>query len=279
MKKNYSLIDIFITIMMYFLLGIISLIVIFPVIWIVSASLRPGTSIFGTDIFPKSITFSHYVELFSTDYPRWYMNTLLIATINMIVSVIITTLTAYIFSRYKFKGKKQTMITVLILQMFPSFLAMTAIYSFLKRLNLVDTYLGLLLVYVAGQIPYNAWLAKGYFDGIPGSLDEAARVDGAGPLRTFFQIIIPVAKPILVFIALVNFTAPWFDFIFPKLILRSAEKKTLAVGLFEWISGMNNSNFTLFAAGAILVAIPITLLFVFLQKNIVEGLSSGASKE
>ena len=112
-------------------------------------------------------------------------------------------------------------------------------------------------------------LAKGYFDGIPGSLDEAARVDGAGPLRTFFQIIIPVAKPILVFIALVNFTAPWFDFIFPKLILRSAEKKTLAVGLFEWISGMNNSNFTLFAAGAILVAIPITLLFVFLQKNIV----------
>ena len=96
MKKNYSLIDIFITIMMYFLLGIISLIVIFPVIWIVSASLRPGTSIFGTDIFPKSITFSHYVELFSTDYPRWYMNTLLIATINMIVSVIITTLTAFI---------------------------------------------------------------------------------------------------------------------------------------------------------------------------------------
>ena len=94
-------------------------------------------------------------------------------------------------------------------------------------------------------------------------MDEAARVDGAGPLRTFFQIIIPVAKPILVFIALVNFTAPWFDFIFLKLILRSAEKKTLAVGLFEWIYGMNNSNFTLFAAGAILVAIPITLLFVF----------------
>ncbi len=264
---------------MYTLLFVISLIVIFPVIWIVGASLRPGTSIFGNTAFPKEITFLHYAELFKTDYPKWYLNTFMIATINMLLSLVITTLTAYIFSRYKFKGKKQTMITVLVLQMFPSFLAMTAIYALLRRLNLVDTYAGLLLVYVAGQIPYNAWLAKGYFDGIPGSLDEAARVDGAGPLRTFVQIIIPVAKPILVFIALVNFTAPWFDFIFPMMILRSPQKMTLAVGLFSWISGMNNSNYTLFAAGSILVAIPITLLFVFLQKNIVEGLSAGASKE
>ena len=254
------------TVFIYILLVVISLIVIFPVIWIVGASLRPGTSIFGTDIFPKQITFAHYAELFKTDYPRWYLNTLFIAVVNMIISLFITTLTAYIFSRYKFKGKKQTMVTVLILQMFPSFLAMTAIYAFLKRLNLVDTYLGLLVIYIAGQIPYNS------------SLDEAARVDGAGPLRTFFQIIMPVAKPILVFIALINFTAPWFDFIFPKMILLSPEKKTLAVGLFEWISGLNNSNYTLFAAGAILVAIPITLLFVLLQKNIVAGLSAGASK-
>jgi len=252
------------TVFIYILLVVISLIVIFPVIWIVGASLRPGTSIFGTDIFPKQITFAHYAELFKTDYPRWYLNTLFIAVVNMIISLFITTLTAYIFSRYKFKGKKQTMVTVLILQMFPSFLAMTAIYAFLKRLNLVDTYLGLLVIYIAGQIPYNSWLAKGYFDGIPASLDEAA--------------IMPVAKPILVFIALINFTAPWFDFIFPKMILLSPEKKTLAVGLFEWISGLNNSNYTLFAAGAILVAIPITLLFVLLQKNIVAGLSAGASK-
>lgn len=276
-KQEKTKFDI-LTVLIYMLLAVIALIVLFPVIWIIGASLRPGTSIFGTDIFPKSITFSHYAELFRTDYPRWYMNTLFIATTNMIISLVITTLTAYIFSRYKFKGKKQTMVTVLILQMFPSFLAMTAIYAFLKRLNLVDTYLGLLVIYIAGQIPYNSWLAKGYFDGIPESLDEAARVDGAGPLRTFVQIIIPVARPILVFIALVNFTGPWFDFIFPKMILLSPEKKTLAVGLFEWISGMNNSNYTLFAAGAILVAIPITLLFVFLQKNIVAGLSAGASK-
>ena len=127
------------TVFIYILLVVISLIVIFPVIWIVGASLRPGTSIFGTDIFPKQITFAHYAELFKTDYPRWYLNTLFIAVVNMIISLFITTLTAYIFSRYKFKGKKQTMVTVLILQMFPSFLAMTAIYAFLKRLNLVDT--------------------------------------------------------------------------------------------------------------------------------------------
>jgi arabinogalactan oligomer/maltooligosaccharide transport system permease protein len=230
-------------------------------------------------MFPKNPSFIHYKELFTeTDFPLWYMNTLKIATMNMVFSIIIITITSYIFSRFRFKGRKQGLMAMLILQMFPTFLAMTALYVLLWQMKLIDKHIGLVLVYVGGAIPYNTWLVKGYFDGIPRSLDEAARIDGATNLTVFRKITMPLAKPIITFVALTSFTAPWMDFLLPRLLIRSAEKKTLAVGLFEWVKGQQNTKFTIFAAGAILVAIPIVALFAYLQKNIVEGLSSGASK-
>ena len=265
--------------LIYILLLITSLFVLLPVFWIVLASLQEGNSLFSSTLIPKTITFKHYITLFKeTDFPLWYWNTFRIAIVNMLVSVVITTLTAYIFSRYNFRGKKITLISVLVLQMFPSFLAMTAIFILLSKLNLLDTYTGLILVYCAGQIPYNSWLVKGYFDGIPKSLDEAARVDGAGHMTIFLKIIMPLARPIIVLVAITNFMGPWFDFIFPTLVLRSQNKKTLAMGIFDWVQKGANDNFTMFAAGAILVAIPITLLFIVLQKHIVKGLSAGAVK-
>lgn len=263
----------------YMLLITLSLIILAPVLWIVGSSLNPGTSLFSSEIFPKEPTLRHYRDLFTeTDYKLWYMNTLKIASVNMVLSVILTTLTAYVFSRFRFKGRKITIITMLILQMFPSFMSMTAIYVLLYRLGLLNTHLGLILVYVSGQIPYNTWLCKGYFEGIPKSLDEAAKIDGASNLTIFVKVIIPLAKPIITFVAISNFIAPWFDFVFPQLILRSSDKKTLAVGLFEWIQKNQNTYFTRFAAGSILVAIPITVLFLYLQKYIVQGLSAGANK-
>lgn len=264
--------------LIYALLICISIVVITPVLWIVLSSFNSGTSLFSSSLIPKNPTLLHYKELFTeTDFPIWYKNTFIIATINMIISVIITTISAYAFSRFKFKGRKQSLITIMILQMFPSFLAMTAIYILLMKLGLLNNIWGLLIVYVAGQIPYNTWLCKGYFDGIPKSLDEAARIDGASNFTIFTKIILPLAKPIITLVALTNFMGPWFDFIFPQIILRG-KNKTLAMGLFEWVQKQQNTQFTRFAAGAILVAIPITLLFVYLQKYIVEGLSSGATK-
>lgn len=263
----------------YFLLTLAALIVIIPVFWIVLSSLQEGNSLFSSTFIPNKITFSHYVDLFKkTDFPLWYWNTFKIAVVNMLISLVITTLTAYVFSRYNFRGKKATMISVLVLQMFPSFLAMTAIFILLSKLNLLDTYTGLILVYTAGQIPYNSWLVKGYFDGIPKTLDEAARVDGADHLTIFLKVIMPLAKPILVLVAITNFMGPWFDFIFPYLVLRSQEKRTLAMGIFDWVQKGANDNFTMFASGAILVAVPITILFLILQKHIVKGLSAGAVK-
>lgn len=278
-KKKFSVQRLLKMIPVYTLLILISVLILAPVVWIVGSSLNPGTSLFSSSIIPKEPTLQHYRDLFTeTDYKIWYLNTLKIATINMILSVILTTLTAYVFSRFRFKGRKFTIVAMLILQMFPAFMSMTAIYVLLYRLNLLNTHLGLILVYASGQIPYNTWLCKGYFEGIPKSLDEAAKIDGASNMTIFRKIIIPLAKPIITFVAISNFIGPWFDFVFPQLILRTSDKKTLALGLFEWIQKNQNTYFTRFAAGSILVAIPITVLFMFLQKYIVEGLSSGATK-
>lgn len=278
-KKQKRFIDIFLNSLTYILLIGIAIIIILPIIWIILSSFQVGTTLYSSTFIPEKLTFDHYVSLFTkTDYPIWYKNTLKIAFFNMIIGVLVTTLTAYTFSRYRFKGRKNIMIGMLVLQMFPSFLSMTAIVVIITKLNLMDTHWGLILVYAAGQIPYNAWLIKGYFDGIPKSLDEAARIDGAGHLTIFWKVIMPLAKPILVLVALTNFTGPWFDFIFPKLVLRSKETKTLALGIFEWVQGRADNNFTLFAAGSILIAVPIVILFGVLQKHIVSGLSSGATK-
>lgn len=278
-KKRTSIKDKLITLVLYLILISASIIVILPVLWIVFSSFQQGTSLFSTSFFPKDPTIKHYVNLFTeTDFPKWYLNTLKIATANMVISVIITTLTAYAFSRFRFKGRKSGLMTMMLLQMFPSMLAMVAIVTLVQKIGLLNSHWGLILVYAGGQIPYNAWLCKGYFDGIPRSLDEAARIDGASNLKIFTSVIMPLARPIVVLVALQNFMGPWFDYIFPRLILKSADKKTLAMGLFEWIQKNQNNNFTMFAAGAILVAIPITLLFMYLQRHIVEGLSSGATK-
>ena len=225
-------------------------------------------------------TLDNYRALFTdTPYMQWYKNTFILAIANMVISLVVVTLTAFVFSRYRFKGKRNILVSILILQMFPAFLSMTAIYILLSKLHLIDTYIGLLFVYVTGSLPFMTWLVKGYFDAIPTSLDEAAKIDGAGHMTIFIEIILPLAKPILVFVALVSFTGPWMDFILPTLILRSEEKMTLAIGIFSWISSNSAENYTLFAAGALLVAIPITLLFVATQKHITTGLVSGAVKE
>lgn len=264
----------------YLFLIINALLVLGPVIWTVLASFKPGSNMFSSSFSGWSFSLEHYVALFQdTPYLQWYLNTFALATANMLISLVVVTMTAYVFSRYRFKGKRNVLMGVLVLQMFPAFLSMTAIYILLSKLNLIDTYAGLLFVYVAGSLPFMTWLVKGYFDAIPTSLDEAAKIDGAGHMTIFIEIILPLARPILVFVALVSFTGPWMDFILPTLILRSEEKMTLAIGIFSWITSNSAENFTLFAAGSLLVAVPITLLFVATQKHITTGLVSGAVKE
>ena len=264
--------------LVYALLVLISVVILTPVLWIVLASFKAGGGLYSSSFFPKELTVDNYVRLFtSTDFPLWFGNSFRIAVLNTVICLFFTALTGYSFSRWQFKAKKGAMLTILVLQMFPPFLTMIAIFIIVDKLGLLDSYWGLVLIYAAGQLPFNAWLVKGYFDGISINLDEAARIDGADEFTIFWKVILPLARPILVLVALGAFMMPWFDFIFPKLILRGGNT-TLAVGIFEWIQARASDQFTLFAAASILVAVPAVILFAFLQKYIVSGLTAGGVK-
>ena len=278
-RKKFSARDVFATFGVYALLIFMALLVLTPIVWIIGASFNPMSSLLSATAFPENPTVLHYVKLIKeTKFVYWYANTLKIALINMAISVVLTSMTSYVFSRFRFKGKRAGLLSILILQMFPSFMGMMATYNILWQLNLLDTHFGLILPYAAGQVPYNTWLVKGYLANIPRSLDEAAKLDGASNLRIFTQIVLPLMKPILIFVALSQFITPWMDFIFPRMILSSPEKKTLAIGLYDMINANTNNNFTTFAAGAILVAVPITILYVCLQKYLIQGVTAGANK-
>lgn len=265
----------------YIIFLLISFFAIYPLVYVVSGAFTPGNSMAAMDIVPfaKGFTLEHFRHLFTrTNYGRWFLNTLIISLETSAATVVISSLSAYVFSRFQFKFKKSFLMALLILQIFPSFVGMIAIYVILLRVGGLDTLWGLVLVYVAGNIPYNTWLVKNYMDTISPHLDEAARIDGASHFRVFWTITLPVARPIITFLAVTSFTAPWMDFIFPKMVLRSAEKQTLALGLFSFVSDKKN-EFTVFAAGSLIVAIPFVIFFLLTQKTLISSFGSGAVKE
>ncbi|RSD29349.1 sugar ABC transporter permease [Mesobacillus subterraneus] len=256
-------------------------IIIYPLLWIVGSSFNPGQSLSGSSIIPKNATLAHYQELFDTsrsNYLYWYWNSLKVSVLTMVFTVILVSLTAYSFSRYRFIGRKNSLMTFLILQMIPNFAALIAIFILALLTGLLDTHLGLILVYVGGAIPMNTWLMKGYLDTIPKELDESAKMDGAGHLRIFFQIVMPLATPIIAVVALFAFIAPFGDFILARILLRTEEKYTLAVGLYDMVAKQFGAEFTTFAAGAVLIAVPIAILFLSFQKYFVSGLTAGGTK-
>ncbi len=265
----------------YLIIAIMFAIILYPVLWIIGSSFNPGQSLSGSSIIPKNATIAHYKELFNTEksnYLYWYLNSLKVSFLTMIFTVLLVSLTAYSFSRYRFKGRKNGLVTFLILQMIPNFAALIAIYVLALITGLLDSHFGLILVYVGGQIPMNTWLMKGYLDTIPKELDESAKMDGAGHLRIFAQIVMPLAKPIIAVIALFSFTAPFGDFIIASVLLRTDTKYTLAVGLYDLVAKQFGAEFTTFAAGAVLIAIPIAILFLSFQRFFVSGLTAGGTK-
>lgn len=280
-KKYYTNIQHISKVLMVIFFIIVSLTVIYPMVYVVSGSVAPGNSIADMDPkpFARGVTWAHFKYLFNeTQYGLWFLNTLKIAVSTSIITMAITSLSAYIFSRFRFSIKKPMLMSLLILQVFPSFVGMIAIYVIIQRIGGFDTLWGLVLVYIAGNIPYDVWMVKSYIDTIPKSLDEAARIDGASHFRIWATIVMPVAKPIITFLGITTFTGPWMDFIFPKMILRSPEKQTLALGLFSFVTDKKN-EFTTFAAGSIIIAIPFVIFFIFSQKAMMMSMGAGAVKE
>lgn len=265
----------------YVVLVILAICSIYPALWIIMGAFRPGTALYSKTLLPKSLTLDHFRELFNSRiilFPQWYMNTLKVAIFSMLLGVLLTLLTSYALSRFRFRGRQNALSVLLVLGMFPGFMSMIAIFLLLKEMQLLDTHVALIMVYAAGAPLGMTLISKGFFDTIPRSLDEAARIDGASNFKIFTHIILPLARPILTYLALLQFVGPWGDFIFARLILRSKDKWTLAVGMWDMVSSNQNSNFTLFAAAAVLIAVPITILFMLMQRLLVDGLTSGASK-
>lgn len=262
---------------------------ILPVVWIICKAFD-GNNTSGyvsQTFFPTKWTFDNFVTLFTRktqssyilpDFVLWLLNTLLVSLINCVATTLVTILTAFILSRFRFKGRKGLMNIALILGMFPGFMAMIAVYLILNMIGLINSIWALLLFYVAGA-GLGFFTSKGYFDTIGKEIDEAAMLDGASQLRIFFQIFLPLAKPIIIYTALMAFMSPWSDYILAGLILTGSNNQTVAVGLYNWMQPNNiNNYFFMFAAGSVIVAIPTVTLYISLQRFFVSGISAGAIK-
>lgn len=268
----------------YIVLGIMSLVWLFPIVWLVLQSFRETPAgAFTKHLLPDTYTAENYTKLFTDttlfNYPRWFRNTLIVAIASCIVSTVIVLLTAYAFSRLRFKARKPMMNVILVLGMFPGFMSMIAIYHILKAFGLVQSLFSLVLVY-SGGAAMGYYVAKGFFDTIPRSIDEAALIDGATKNQVFWKISLPLSKPVIIYTVLQSFIAPWVDFIFVSVIMKdNYNNYTIALGLYQMLTRENITKyFTQFCAGAVLIAIPITLLFIFMQKYYVGGVTAGGAK-
>lgn len=256
----------------------------FPILYIISASFSDGGTLTGSTSLFSSFSTSNYTALADTRFWTWAVNTLVIGTVTAIATVLMGAAAAYSFSRFRFKGRRLGLTSLLVIQMFPQVLAFVAVFLLLISLGEVVPLLGLnsrvalIMVYLGGALGVNTFLMYGFFNTIPGELDEAAKIDGATHAQIFWTIILRLVAPILAVVALLSFVGTFSDFLLAKLILQSEKNWTLAVGLYQWVSDQLSANWGLFAAGAVISAIPVVLLFIFLQKYIVSGLTAGSVK-
>ncbi|SHE48969.1 arabinogalactan oligomer / maltooligosaccharide transport system permease protein [Atopostipes suicloacalis DSM 15692] len=263
----------------YVYLIFMTVIIIYPLLITVTSAFKSGNLISFDLSFEGELTLNNFRRLFNdTLYGTWYMNTLMVAVVAMFIQVTIITLAGYAYSRYRFIGRKSSLKFFIVVQMVPTIAALTAFYVMALLVGGLDTHGFLIFLYVGGAIPMNTWLMKGYFDTVPIDLDESAKLDGAGHLRTFAQIVLPLMRPMIAVQALWAFMTPFGEFMLARFILRSPEKYTVAIGLQQFINDPRQQRVTLFAAGAILIAVPISILFFYLQKNFVSGLTSGGTK-
>lgn len=294
--KNQRVVNATVNTFLHILLTVLSIVWLFPIVWLVLSSLRIESTGPAGYFIPKQWGFDNYVNLFTNayiPYLKWFTNTLIVAIFTSIFSTIIVLLTSYTFSRLRFKGRKGIMKFLMILGMFPGFMSMIAIYFILKAIGLlpsgaggsnqtpVSNYLISLILVNSSGAAMGYLVSKGYFDTISTSIDEAAEIDGANKAQIFWHIILPLSKPIVIYTALTSFMGPWGDYIFVATITRDkTEAWTIARGLYNMLNGpgMIGDYFTTFAAGAVLISIPITLLFIWMQKYYVSGVTGGAVK-
>jgi arabinogalactan oligomer / maltooligosaccharide transport system permease protein len=257
---------------------------LFPGVWVMSAAFSPSGSIAGQQLIPDPISTTNFETLFATRFWRWFANSMIVAGVTAVGSVFLTAMSAYVYSRLRFTGRRVSLMALLLLQMLPQFLAIIAIYLLMISIGRyfpalgLNTLVGLIMIYLGGALGLNTWLMKGFFDTIPKELDESAKVDGASHVQVFFTMILPLSAPILSVIALLSFIVSINDFMVQSVLLTHEDNFTLAVGLFRFIAEDYGARWGPFAAGALIAGAPIILLFMYLQRHITSGLIQGAVK-
>ena len=269
-------------IIVYAILVLITVIWLFPFVGIVFDSFRMESTSQVSYLIPKQWGFGNYINLFTkTDFLKWFLNTALMGVATSVIQTVFVLSMSYVLSRMRFKGRKGLMNIMLILGMFPGFLTLILIYKVFSDLHLTEGMapLGLIIVYCASS-GMGYYVSKGFFDTIPKSLDEAARVDGATRFQVFYKVIMPLSKPIVIYTMLMGFMAPWGEFMLASyLIHENSQGMSVAVGMFEWLSKTNvNTHYTMFCAAGVIIAVPVTAVFLGLQKYYVEGVTGGAVK-
>jgi len=269
---------------------IAALLIIFafiPVVWGVSASFNPSGSLVSPEIVPRNPGFDNYEQLWNNRYypfKTWLFNSLYIATVSTLLIVLVTAFSAYAMSRFRFYGRQQLMRAILIINVFPGVVSMIALFSIMQQTGRhvpligLDSHLSLILIYVSGSMGINVLLMKGFFDSVPREIDESALVDGASHWLVFWRIILPLVKPILVTVGVLAFMGIYGDFVLPRVLLSSADKLTIMVGLYLFQSADYAQNWGVFTAGAIVAALPVIGLYLLLQDYIISGLTAGSIK-
>jgi arabinogalactan oligomer/maltooligosaccharide transport system permease protein len=267
------------------LVGVIAVIyAAFPIVYVISASLTTDGTLTGSNQLFATVSGANFAALNATKFWAWMGNTLVVAVATSIGTVVMGGAAAYAFSRFRFTGRRTGLTSLLIIQMFPQVLAFVAIFLLLLTLGEVvpalglDSRLALIMVYLGGALGANTFLMYGFFNSVPKEIDEAAKIDGATHAQTYWTIILPLVVPILAVVGLLSFISSFAEFVVARVVLQTEENWTLAVGLYSMVSSQKDANWGLFAAGAVLAALPVLLLFMFLQRYIVSGLTSGAVK-
>lgn len=260
---------------------------VFPVLWMISASLNPTGTLATQTLIPKNAGFDNYSKLLnSTEFPfwRWLGNSIKIASITSVLSLAITTIAAFAFSRFRFRGRVTMLKGILLINVFPGLLALVATFLMISQLGDVvpslglNTHASLILVYLGGAMGINIWLMKGYLDTVPHDIDESAMVEGATDWQIFSKLILPLLRPILIVIAIINYIGTYGEFVLARVILKSTEQYTLMVGLQIFSGAQFQQRWGVFAAGALMGALPIMIIYLVLQDQIVGGLTQGAVK-
>jgi arabinogalactan oligomer / maltooligosaccharide transport system permease protein len=257
-----------------------AVIAVYPILQVVTISLRPADKLLSTslEIIPQNASFKNYVELFrDRPFLLWMWNSILVSIVVTVTGVVLAALTGYAFSRFAFIGKKIGLLSLLTTQMFPATMLLLPLYIMLIRLGLINTYFGIIVIYSATALPFTIWTMKGYYDTIPYSLEEAARIDGCNQFQAFYKIILPLAAPALVITALFTFMTAWSEYIVAAQILQDSKLWTLPLGLKSFESNMS-TEWGLYGASSIIVTIPVVVLFLALSKYLVSGLTLGSVK-